>query len=112
VLELHPSDAETRGIQDAQWVSVRSRKGEITLRARISERMAPGVVYTTFHHPETGANVITTENADWATSCPEYKVTAVEVSPANHRSAWQETHAEQAAPSRRIQRDDRVEPAE
>ena len=91
VLEIHPSDAETRGIRDGHWVAVRSRKGETTLRARIAERMQPGVVYTTFHHPETGANVVTTELSDWATSCPEYKVTAVEVSPANHRSAWQES---------------------
>ena len=90
VLEIHPSDAEMRGIQDGHWVSLRSRKGETTLKAVVSGRMAPGVVYTTFHHPETGANVVTTENSDWATECPEYKVTAVEVTPANHRSVWQE----------------------
>ena len=41
--------------------------------------MQPGVVYTTFHHPVSGANVVTTENSDWATNCPEYKVTAVQV---------------------------------
>ena len=108
VLELHPSDAEARGIQDGHRVSVRSRKGEITLRARHSARMTPGVVYTTFHHPETGANVITTENSDWATSCPEYKVTAVEVAPANHRSAWQENYAETLASTRRIRKTSRV----
>ena len=45
--------------------------------------MQPGVVYTTFHHPVTGANVVTTENSDWATNCPEYKVTAVQVAVAN-----------------------------
>jgi formate dehydrogenase major subunit len=93
VLEVHPSDAETRGIQNDQWVAIRSRKGEIALRARISERMTPGVVYTTFHHPESGANVVTTELSDWATSCPEYKVTAVEVTPANHKSDWQVDYA-------------------
>lgn len=112
VLELHPSDAEARGILDGHWVSVRSRKGETTLRARHSERMAPGVVYTTFHHPETGANVVTTENSDWATSCPEYKVTAVEVAPANHRSPWQEERSGSAREARRIKRDDHVEPAQ
>ncbi|WP_291843434.1 formate dehydrogenase subunit alpha [Maricaulis sp.] len=112
LLELHPSDAEARGIQDGQWVSIRSRKGEVTLRAKHSGRMTPGVVYTTFHHPETGANVVTTENSDWATSCPEYKVTAVEVAPANHRSAWQEDYAETLASARRIRKDKRVEPAE
>ena len=90
VLEIHPSDAEVRGIIDQDWVSIRSRIGEITLRAILSQRVAPGVVYTTVHHPMTGTNVVTTELSDWATNCPEYKVTAVEISPANHRSIWQE----------------------
>lgn len=90
VLEIHPADAELRGIRNGDWVSIRSRIGEITLRADVSERVAVGVVYTTFHHPMTGTNVVTTELSDWATDCPEYKVTAVEISPANHRSAWQE----------------------
>ncbi len=49
------------------------------MRALITERVAPGVVYTTFHHPDTQANVVTTEYSDWATNCPEYKVTAVQV---------------------------------
>ena len=90
-LEIHPADAQTRGVRDEDWVSVTSRIGEITLRAEVTERVAPGVVYTTFHHPETGTNVVTTELSDWATNCPEYKVTAVEVRPANHRSEWQQT---------------------
>jgi len=97
LLEIHPSDAEMRGVRDGDWVSVRSRKGETTLNALISERMTPGVVYTTFHHPETGANVVTTELSDWATECPEYKVTAVEVTPANHLSEWQQRHADASA---------------
>ena len=79
VLEIHASDAELRGIADGAEVTVRSRSGETVLRASISDRMPPGVVYTTFHYPVSGANVITTDNADWATSCPEYKVTAVQV---------------------------------
>lgn len=102
VLEIHPSDAEMRGVREGQWVSVRSRKGETVVRAKLSDRMQPGVVYTTFHHPETGANVITTELSDWATSCPEYKVTAVEVAPANHKSEWQLEHAAHAVEMRRI----------
>jgi formate dehydrogenase major subunit len=89
VLEIHPSDAEARGINDGDRVSLSSRKGDITLCAIITERIQPGVVYTTFHDPETGANVVTTEYSDWATSCPEYKVTAVQVAPAVHRSEWQ-----------------------
>ena len=89
LLEVHPSDAETRGIREGDLVSLSSRKGEITLKATITENVQPGVVYTTFHNPETGANVVTTEYSDWATSCPEYKVTAVQVAPATHRSKWQ-----------------------
>jgi formate dehydrogenase major subunit len=81
VLEIHPYDAEQRGIREGNWVEVTSRAGAIALRAAVTERVGPGVVYTTFHHPETGANVITTENSDWATNCPEYKVTAVQVMP-------------------------------
>jgi formate dehydrogenase major subunit len=50
----------------------------------------PGVVYTTFHHPVSGANVITTDNSDWATNCPEYKVTAVQVTRVSQPSQWQE----------------------
>ena len=52
--------------------------------------MQPGVVYTTFHHPGSGANVITTDNSDWATNCPEYKVTAVQVEKVSQPSAWQQ----------------------
>ena len=90
LLEIHPHDAETRGIKNKDQVSLASRKGEITLTAEITERVQPGVVYTTFHNPETGANVVTTEHSDWATNCPEYKVTAVQITPANHKSKWQD----------------------
>ena len=90
LLEIHPHDAETRGIKDGERISLASRKGDITLTATITERVQPGVVYTTFHDPETGANVVTTEHSDWATDCPEYKVTAVQVTPATHRSKWQD----------------------
>ncbi|MFD5631248.1 MULTISPECIES: formate dehydrogenase subunit alpha [unclassified Streptomyces] len=79
ILELHPHDAETRGIKDGDLVTLASRVGQTSLHAVISDRMPAGVVYTTFHHPVTGANVVTTENSDWATNCPEYKVTAVQV---------------------------------
>jgi formate dehydrogenase major subunit len=89
VLEIHPHDAELRGIRDGQMVSIASRVGATTLRARISDRMAQGVVYTTFHHPVSGANVITTEFSDWATNCPEYKVTAVQITLSNQQSEWQ-----------------------
>jgi formate dehydrogenase major subunit len=101
-LEIHPHDAEQRGIGDGDWVKLASRAGETTLRALITERVAPGVVYTTFHHPNTQVNVVTTEYSDWATNCPEYKVTAVQVSPSNGPTEWQEQYDELARKSRRI----------
>jgi formate dehydrogenase major subunit len=102
VLEIHPFDAESRGILDGDLVSVKSRSGDIALRARISERMQPGVVYTTFHHAKTGANVITTDYSDWATNCPEYKVTAVQVRRTNRPSDWQAQFYEEDKALKRI----------
>jgi formate dehydrogenase major subunit len=101
-LEIHPVDAEDRGVRDGDWVTLRSRAGETALRALITDRVAPGVVYTTFHHPNTQANVITTDFSDWATNCPEYKVTAVQVAPSNGPSSWQEEYEEHSRLSRRI----------
>jgi formate dehydrogenase major subunit len=81
VLDIHEADAEARGIADGTWVTIASRVGTTVMRAHVTDRVPPGVVYTTFHFPGSGANVITTEYSDWATNCPEYKVTAVEVTP-------------------------------
>ena len=92
VVEIHPHDAEERGIQSGDWVGIVSRAGETVLRAHITERVQPGVIYTTFHHPESGANVITTDNSDWATNCPEFKVTAVQVSKVTQLSDWQKQY--------------------
>jgi formate dehydrogenase major subunit len=94
VVEIHPHDAEERGIKDHDWVGISSRAGETVLRAKITERVQPGVIYTTFHHPESGANVITTDNSDWATNCPEFKVTAVQVSHVSQPSEWQRHYQE------------------
>ncbi|HUZ63095.1 MAG TPA: formate dehydrogenase subunit alpha [Acetobacteraceae bacterium] len=102
-LEIHPHDAENRGIRDGDWVRVESRSGATSLRALITERVAPGVVYTTFHHPETQANVVTTDYSDWATNCPEYKVTAVQVSPSNGPSEWQVKYQDLSERTRRIE---------
>ncbi len=101
VLEIHPVDAEDRGLKMGDWVKLASRVGETSLRAYVTDRVAPGVVYTTFHHPETQANVVTTEFSDWATNCPEYKVTAVQVSPSNGPTDWQRAHDAWATQSRR-----------
>ena len=102
LLEIHPHDAEQRGIRDRDWVRLESRSGSTSLRATITERVAPGVIYTTFHHPTTQANVITTDYSDWATNCPEYKVTAVQVMPSNGPTHWQEEYEAMAKNSRRI----------
>jgi formate dehydrogenase major subunit len=93
ILDLHESDAQLRGIADGSWIKLASRVGETIMKARISDEVPAGVVYTTFHFPESGANVITTDFSDWATNCPEYKVTAVEVSPSiKGPGAMIETH--------------------
>jgi formate dehydrogenase major subunit len=102
LLEIHPSDADNRGVKTGDWVKLASRTGETTLRAQVTDRVAPGVVYTTFHHPTTQANVVTTDYSDWATNCPEYKVTAVQIMPSNGPTNWQEDYEELSRRSRRI----------
>jgi len=102
MLEIHPHDAEQRGVRDGDWVKIDSRAGGTTLRAQITDRVAPGVVYTTFHHPTTQANVVTTDFSDWATNCPEFKVTAVQIAKSNGPSSWQEEYDAFARQSRRI----------
>ena len=109
VLEIHPFDAEQRGIVEGDLVSLESRSGDIAIKARVSERMQPGIVYTTFHHAKTGANVITTDYSDWATNCPEYKVTAVQVRRTNRPSDWQARFYEEDVGLKRIAA---MEPAE
>ncbi len=89
VLEIHPQDAEDRGVSTGDWVAIQSRAGETVLRADVTDRVQPGVIYTTFHFPESGANVVTTDSSDWATNCPEYKVTAVQVKRVTQPSEWQ-----------------------
>ena len=94
LLEIHPHDAEERGVKEGDWVGIASRAGTTVLRADVTDRMQPGVVYTTFHFPESGANVITTDSSDWATNCPEYKVTAVQVTKVAQPSDWQREYAD------------------
>ena len=109
VLEIHPFDAEQRGILNGDLVSLESRSGDIAIKAQVSERMQPGIVYTTFHHAKTGANVITTDYSDWATNCPEYKVTAVQVRRTNRPSDWQARFYEEDVALKRVAA---MEPAE
>ena len=97
-----PADAEERGVRDGEDVTISSRVGSTVLRAHVTDRVAPGVVYTTFHHPVSGANVVTTENSDWATNCPEYKVTAVQVNLSNQPSEWQKEWEEREEENKRV----------
>lgn len=101
-LEIHPQDAEDRGISNGDWVGIQSRTGDTVLRASVTQRIQPGVCYTTFHFPESGANVITTDNSDWATNCPEYKVTAVQLVRVDQPSAWQQRNARHDQEQRRL----------
>jgi len=101
-LEIHAEDAADRGISDGDWVHIISRAGQTRLRARVSDRMQPGVVYTTFHFPESGANVVTTELSDWATNCPEYKVTAVQVQRSSEPTVWLNEFESLAAEQNRL----------
>ncbi len=96
-LDIHPEDARARGIADGDWVALTSRFGSTRLRARLTQRLNPGVVYTTFHHAESKANALTSDLSDWATNCPEYKVTAVDVvRVTEHRDAQHATPARAA----------------
>jgi formate dehydrogenase major subunit len=94
-LEIHPHDADVRGIRTGDWVGIMSRAGDTVLRAIVSERIQPGVVYTTFHFPESAANIVTTENSDWATNCPEYKVTAVQAVRVEQKDSWMKRTADE-----------------
>ena len=111
LLEMHPVDAENRGLKDGDFARLASRTGETTLRVTVTDRVAPGVVYTTFHHPATQANVVTTDYSDWATNCPEYKVTAVQVTASNGPSEWQQDYEQEMQHHRRIEEAGK-EPAE
>ena len=102
VLEIHPADAEDRGIRNGDWIKLASRTGATSLQALVTDRVAPGVVYTTFHHPDTQANVVTTDYSDWATNCPEYKVTAVQVTASNGPTEWQRDYDAFSKKSRHI----------
>jgi formate dehydrogenase major subunit len=80
-LEIHPEDARRLWVCDGDLVSVRSAYGRIELTARLTARIEPGHVFTAFHFPEIRTNLLIGPSADVNTSCPEYKVVAVDVRP-------------------------------
>jgi formate dehydrogenase major subunit len=77
ILYIHPDDAGKKGISDNDSVSIYSSRGRTVMKARISDVVKPGVVYTTFHFPEASINYLTSGIADEFTLTPEYKVVAV-----------------------------------
>jgi formate dehydrogenase major subunit len=87
-LEVHPEDAERLWISDGDKVSVRSRVGQTELYVRITERIERGHVFTSFHFPEARTNLLVGQSSDVNTSCPEYKVIAVDVRPQNEQPAF------------------------
>jgi predicted molibdopterin-dependent oxidoreductase YjgC len=85
-LEIHPDDAAALGVEDGGLVEIRSRNGSIRLQAGLTERIDPGHVFAAFHFPEVKTNMLVGQSADVDTSCPEYKVVPVTVSPAEQPS--------------------------
>lgn len=82
-LDVHPDDAARHGLHDGDPVTVESRHGRAHLVTRTGHETAPGQLFCSFHFPASGVNTLTSDHADTATSCPEYKVTAVRLIPAS-----------------------------
>ena len=78
-IELHPDDASRLGIAEGDWVKVASRRGEFVARAWLTDRVALGLVFGTFHFPEGNVNWATGAFLDPQAKIPEYKVSAVRV---------------------------------
>ena len=87
-LEIHPVDAARLWVSDGDKVSIRSRVGQTELYARVTDRIEPGHVFTSFHFPEARTNLLVGQSADVNTSCPEYKVVAVDVRPMSEQPAF------------------------
>ena len=84
-LEVHSADAERWGIREGLPVEIRSRWGRTKADTRISDRVAPGTLFLTFHFPETHTNLLTSPYTDPRSKCPEYKITAVAIAPLEER---------------------------
>jgi formate dehydrogenase major subunit len=79
LLWIHPEDAQVCLIQDGDRVCVESPRGKVDLKACITRAVQPGVLSATFHFPETMLNLVTSNEHDFETQCPEYKVVAVRI---------------------------------
>ncbi|WP_254821742.1 formate dehydrogenase subunit alpha [Haloglomus halophilum] len=80
-VEVNPATAETLGIADGDAVRVASRRGDITVRAQVTDRVGEGVVFVPMHFAEGAANVLTDETYDPTSGIPEYKVASVRIEP-------------------------------
>ena len=78
-VEISPEDAETLGIQDRNWVKVSSRRGEVKVRAKVTNRSQQGNVFMTFHHQDALTNDLTSGHRDPISGTPEYKACAVRI---------------------------------
>jgi len=78
-VDVHPNDAERYGIEDGDTVRLRSRRGEITVRADVTEDIKEGVVWTTPHFAAASANRLTNDVLDERAKIPEYKAAAAEI---------------------------------
>jgi predicted molibdopterin-dependent oxidoreductase YjgC len=78
-IELNPQDAQKLGIEQGERVVVKSRRGEIKIDVLITDRIAPGVVFISFHFAESAANTLTNSELDPEAKIPELKVCAVNV---------------------------------
>lgn len=80
VLEMHADDAAEIGVVDDDIVNLASARGAVKMPVRISDRVPPGQVFTTFHFPDLNLNTLLSSSADELSKCPEYKVSTVKVS--------------------------------
>jgi formate dehydrogenase alpha subunit len=78
-MEIHPADAAPLGLADGDMASISSRRGQVKARVRLTDRIKPGVVFMTFHFPETAVNLLTCAALDPVAKIPEYKAAAVRV---------------------------------
>ena len=79
LLQIHPDDAARLQVRNGDSLCVASRRGAIQIKAQISQAVAVGSVYTSFHFAETPVNRLTIDTQDPIAKCPEYKVCAVRI---------------------------------
>lgn len=77
--EIHPEDAEKRGIEDGDAIRVSSRRGSVECLAQLTKRVPPGLVFMTFHYSESSGNMLTTSACDPVTQTPELKFCSIAV---------------------------------